>query len=89
MSYSFGVRGSSKADAIKKVAEQLAETVKTQPMHVEDQKQAQAAAESIIGLLVVDTTKDVMVSMSGSLSKSRSGTTGANVNVSASIVAKA
>jgi hypothetical protein len=68
MSYSFQVKGADKAAAIKAVSDELGKVVADQPVHAKDQTQAQAAAEAMIGVLADDATKDVHVSMSGSVS---------------------
>lgn len=64
-----------------------------QSCHQRDQAQAQAAADAFIDLLVDDDTKDVVVSMNGSLMGKWTGTDvttieGAAVSVSAHLVAK-
>lgn len=66
MSYSFHVRAASKAEAIAKVSQQMAATVKAQPFHEVDQAHALAAADAFIGLLPDSDTQDVVVSISGS-----------------------
>lgn len=88
MSYSFGVRGATKSEALEKVAAEMAKVVQSQPVHSEDQKPALAAAAAFVGLLVDDGTQDVTVSMSGSLWVSATGIRQASVNVSAGIAAK-
>lgn len=93
MSYSFGVRGATKTDAIAKVAAELDKVVTSQPIHSTDRAQAQAAAEAFINVIPDDETKDVYVSVRGSVGWQ--GTldidavvTSASVNVSAALVAK-
>jgi len=89
MSYSFSVTGSTKADAIAKVAEELTKVVANQPPHAADQAEAQGAAESFINLLADDDTQDVSVSMHGSLWTTDTGILSANVNVTAAIQKRA
>ena len=81
MSYSFGIKGTSKADALSKVAEALAGVVVSQPVHAVDQEQAQAAAEAFVGLLADDDTQDVTVSVSGSVWNTDAGLQQASCNV--------
>ena len=68
MSYSFTVRAASKAEAIGKVTEELAKVVVNQSMHAKDKDQAKMAAVNFINLLRDDATRDVAVSVSGSIS---------------------
>ncbi len=89
MSYSFSVRAATKAEAVAKVTDELAKVVQSQPVHSEDRDLAQNTAENFIGLLVGDETKDVAVSMNGSIWKSDTGIRQASVNVSANLVDKA
>lgn len=88
MSYSFGVRGATKSEALEKVAAEMAKVVQNQPVHSEDEKLAQAAAAAFVGLLVDDLTQDVTVSMNGSIWMSGTGIRSASVNVVAAIAAK-
>jgi hypothetical protein len=89
MSYSFQVSGATKAEAIAKVAEKLAEVVLAQPPHAADQAQAQNAVESFVDLLADDETQDVSVTVHGSLWNSDAGILSANVNVTATIAPRA
>lgn len=93
MSYSFNVRGNTKAEAKTKVAAELAKAVAAQSCHARDHKQAQAAADAFIDVLQDDDNQDVVVYMSGSLTGHWMGTDvtrieGAAVSVNASLVAK-
>lgn len=88
MSYSFSIRAASKAEACAKVADELRKVVQAQPIHSRDQGQALGTAETFITLLKTDSTKDVAVSMNGSLSWIDDATTSASVTVSASLVTK-
>jgi hypothetical protein len=83
MSYSFQVRAALKAEALAKVAEELAKVVEGQPVHAADAPAAQVAAEAFVGLIVDDETKDVQVSVSGSLWLNETGLQEASVQVSA------
>jgi hypothetical protein len=89
MSYSFQVTGATKAEALDKIADQLAAVVLAQPPHAADQLQAQGAAESFINLLADDDEKDISVSMHGSLWTSDAGILSANVNITATIEKRA
>lgn len=93
MSYSFTFKAANKAEAKAKVATELDKVAQGQSCHERDKHQAQAAAGAFIDLLVEDETKDVFVSMSGSLTGSWTGSdvtriTGANVSVNASLADK-
>lgn len=81
MSYSFQVRGSTKAEAIEKVKAEMAKVVEVQPVHAADQAQAVAAAESFVALLPDDDARDVTVSLSGSVSSSATGLWSGGVSV--------
>lgn len=94
MSYSFGFKAASKAEAKQKVAEELDKVVALQSVHAKDRDQAEATANAFIDVLDDDDSKDVSVSMNGSLSGNWFGNdltsfTGANVSVSACLVARA
>lgn len=67
MSYSFTVRAATKAEAKRKVAEELAKVVELQPVHAEDRPEAQAAADGFIDLVREDETKELQISVNGSL----------------------
>lgn len=93
MSYSFSVKASNKAEAKAKVADELDKAAQGQSCHERDKHQAQAAADAFIDLLVEDETKDIFVSMSGSLMGSWAGSdvtriTGASVSVNAGLAEK-
>lgn len=91
MSYSFSVKAASKSEAKAAIASELARVVEGQPSHQADQAQAQAAADSFIDILADDSSRDISVSMHGSLSWMSSHPetyTGVGVNISASLVAK-
>jgi hypothetical protein len=89
MSYSFSTRGSSKEDASANVATELANVVNGQPVHAADQDEAQAAADAFITLLPDDDTRDIAVSLSGSVSTTDDGQLSqASVSVSVGLVAK-
>lgn len=93
MSYSFTFKAANKTEAKAKVSAELDKVAQHQDCHHRDKQQAQAAADAFIDLLVEDETKDVFVSMSGSLSGFWTGSdvtriTGANVSVNASLADK-
>lgn len=93
MSYSFGFKAANKSDARTKIVAELDKVVAQQSVHAKDRAQAEAAAIAFVDVLDDDDSKDVSVSMSGSLSGNWSGNdltsfTGANVSVSAALVAK-
>jgi glycosyltransferase A (GT-A) superfamily protein (DUF2064 family) len=92
MSYSFGIRAATKALAIAAVAAKLDEVVQSQPVHKADRAQAQAAAEGFVNVLKDDDTKDITVSVNGSVSWQNVGDdermqiSSASVSVSAYLV---
>lgn len=91
MSYSFSVRGATIALALVAVGAEIDKVVAGQPVHEADKKQALAAAESFVKLLPEDDTKDVVVSMNGSVGGVWQGSnfvrlTSASVSVSAYLV---
>ena len=88
MSYSFSVCAASKPEAIFAVTRKMDEIVLAQPVHAEDQEPAIKTAETFIGLLETDPTKDVAVSMNGSIWKADTGVRSASVTVGASLVDK-
>jgi len=88
MSYSFSVRGATKAQAIANVVEKFAEIVQAQPVHAEDQQQALGCATVFIDLLQEDDTQDVAVSMNGSIWKAETGIRSTAVTVNATLVKK-
>lgn len=81
MSYSFSVRGATKAIALQNVVAQLDEVVAAQPIHAADRSQAQAAAIAFLALVPDDAgDQDFFVSVHGSV-----GWQGDNVIISASV----
>lgn len=73
MSYSFGVRAASKAAAKLAVREKFDQMALQQACHERDKAQALAAADAFIDLVVEDDSKDIVVSMNGSLMGQWSG----------------
>jgi hypothetical protein len=90
MSYSLTIRAASKEAAKQAVAERFdAEVAARQLIHKRDRDQAVAAAGAFIDLLEDDETKDVSVSMHGSLSwADGERITGASVSVGASLTVR-
>lgn len=96
MSYSFSIQKATKAEAKAAVESQMAEVVQNQPTHVHDQLGACASAAAFIDLLADDESKDVVVSVHGSLGWRGSyaaapadySFTSANIGVSANLVDK-
>lgn len=67
MSYSFTVTGSNKSDALNKVGEEFDKVVVTQPVHAKDKDAVIANASAVVGLLLDDPAKDIVVSLTGSV----------------------
>ena len=91
MSYSFQVRGATKAAALTLVAAQLDAVVAFQPVHAADRAQALATAEAFVNLLPDCDAKDVSVSVNGYVMGQWDKSdlvelSGASVGVSASLV---
>lgn len=88
MSYSFQVRGATKAEALGKVKAELDKVVLAQPIHTTDKQQAFATAESFVALLADDADYDVCVSVHGSVMVADGKLTNSGVGVSAWFVAR-
>lgn len=92
MSYSFQVKGATKALALAAAALAMADVVKCQPIHASDERPALAAAETFVNILPDDESKDVAISMNGYLSWQGEHTdpqfVGAAVTVNASLIAR-
>lgn len=91
MSYSFQLRAASKAAALAAIASKMTEVTAQQVCHARDKAQAEAAAASFLGLLPEKPGKEIVVTMSGSLSGQWQGSdvveiSGANVMVSVALV---
>jgi hypothetical protein len=68
MSYSFGVKGATKA-AVRALAEvEFDKMVVSQPIHAKDKAAALANLDAMLGLVHDDDSKDVVVSMNGYVS---------------------
>lgn len=91
MSYSFSIKAATKEGAKFQVASKLKDTVQYCKEHAQDLQQAQDAAYAFIDLLMDDSTKQVMVTMHGSLSwiykegvpPEEVSITGSNININA------
>jgi hypothetical protein len=88
MSYSFSARAASKAAVIEVVRAKLAEVVAQQPVHAADQAQAQAASEVFINMLVDDDTRDVFISVNGSVWQTPEGLQSTGFGINASLQAR-
>lgn len=93
MSYSFQIRAANKAEAKQKVVAEFQKVSAAQACHKQDEAQALAAADAFIALVADDDTKDVVVTMHGSLSGNWSGgdlnsISGASVSVTAGQAAR-
>lgn len=93
MSYSFGARAASKSAIKVLLATKFAEVLANQPSHAGDMAQAEAAANAFVDVLPDDDTKDVSVSVNGSVGwRGTWGVdhvvTSANFGVSANLVTR-
>lgn len=86
MSYSFGAKGATKADVIGAIAVKFDQTVKDQPVHALDQGEAQEAVEQFVGLLQEDDTRDISVSVSGSVYTTDAGLQQVSCSINVSLV---
>jgi len=68
VSYSFAARGKDKAEAKAAVAAELDKVVQAQPIHEKDRAAAQANADALVDLLPDDESRDISVSVWGSVS---------------------
>jgi hypothetical protein len=90
MSYSIGVRAATKSLALAALAASFDTNVlPNQPVHQADKAQALAAAESMVNTLADDDSKDVSISLNGSLSWENAGDNQATRFVGASVGASA
>ncbi len=67
MSYSFSVRGATKAAALEVFAAEFAKVVAQQASHARDEGLANSQAKAFAELLTDDASKDVEIRVSGSL----------------------
>lgn len=68
MSFSYQVRGASKADAMSKAVAEMAKVIEAQPVHAHDADSVQAVVETYVGLLPEPSPEqDVVIGISGSL----------------------
>ena len=92
MSYSFAVRGTTKAEALTKLGQELDKVVVAQPIHSADRQQAYAAAEAFLEIIPPTEGQDFYISVSGSVGWTGDGNsrviTSAGVSVSASLTTK-
>jgi hypothetical protein len=68
MSYSIGFTARDKQAAKAQVQVEMEQIVASQPTHQADAQQALAAAHAFIDILTDDATRDISVSVAGSLS---------------------
>lgn len=93
MSFSFTVRAETKAAAKAKVAQEMEKAAAAQSCHQRDKYAAVAAANAFVDQLSDDATKDVAVSVSGSLTGRWEGSDvthceSANLSVSAHLATR-
>lgn len=93
MSYSFGVKAATKAEAYDACVAAMENVVLSQPSHAQDREQALANAKAALDLLPEVADKDVSVSMSGYLSgtwvsNDVTDLTGVSISVNVGLVAR-
>ena len=88
MSYSFSVRGKSKAEALAAVTARFDEVVQQQPVHTHDRPTAQEQVEKVLALVNEPAAnEEISVSVNGYVSWRGEGQfTGVSVNVSATVI---
>jgi hypothetical protein len=89
MSYSFNVQVASKREALDQATFELAKVVTNQPIHAQDFAHARKAIEGMIATLADDPSKDVALTVSGSVSYDWANRiSSASVQVNASLVVR-
>ena len=68
MSYSFPVKATSKDDAKKQIADQMANVVNSQPDHALDQAAVVAAASAFVDMLDIPDGSEMIMNVHGSVS---------------------
>lgn len=91
MSYSFGVRASTKEEAKAKITAEFDRVIEQQPVHEADLPAARAATAAYVDVLVSPTgDQDVVVHVGGYVSWQAEGQfTGSRIEVRAGLEAKA
>lgn len=82
MSYSIRVKNAEKSMLAVLVRDQLAEVLKTQPLHEKDVDQAFDAAQSLLDLMTDDPERDMVCSVSGSIWQTDAGVQSVSLNIS-------
>ncbi len=67
MSYSFTFQAADKAQAKEKAAAEFDKVVSSQPLHARDRDPVLAAVSAFVDLIADDESKDIYVSVSGSV----------------------
>lgn len=88
MSYSFTVRGAIKSAVLELVEVELDKVVSQQSVHNKDRDTAVGTAKTLIDMLDVDETKDVLVQMNGSITWDPEHVRSVSLSVGASLVEK-
>lgn len=82
MSYSFSVKGTTKAEALDLVGKEFDKIVASQPVHEQDRHKAFETAAEFLNFLPDNDTQDVLVSVHGSISVVDGAVYSASVGVS-------
>ena len=83
MSYSFQVKGTTKADAIELANIQFDAVLSSQPVHEADMPAAKAATAAFANLLVDDAKCDTILTINGSVWSTSEGLRQASININA------
>lgn len=81
MSYSFTVKGATKAEAIAAAGVQFDSVLAQQPVHSVDMPAARETAEKFVNLLGEDDSCDTTIAVNGSVWTTDAGLRQASVNV--------
>ena len=82
MSYSFGVRAATKTEAADKATTELDKIVSAQPVHEADRAAIENTVAKLLNVVRDDSSRDVGLSVSGSVYKTDAGIESVSLNVS-------
>ncbi|MHB0965293.1 MAG: hypothetical protein ACYC36_02455 [Bellilinea sp.] len=88
MSYSFQIRAATKAEAKDRIFLKLAEVCAAQPAHLPDSKVAFESAAELINMVADDTSRDIVVDMSGSTGSNDTHVLQVNTNINVMLADK-
>jgi hypothetical protein len=83
VSYSFSVKGATKAEVIQAANDQFDKVVNGQPVHAADMPAAMTAAQGFVNTLMDDANCDTTLSVSGSVYSTSEGVRQASISINA------